>query len=136
VRLQLPTTVQAFDEDDGLADNLVHAVVVDGDGIVWVGTEQGLSRFDPVLNDFTEFNDELPDEQVLALALDGDILWIGTGDGAARYDTTNDLWTYFDATDLAGHVVHAVAVDTDGAVWLGCGPGMGGTGGLTRYNGP
>lgn len=137
VRLSLPSSAQTFDEDDGLSDNVVRAVAVDGDDNIWVGTEQGLSRLVPGTGVFTRWDgDELPDERVLSLAVNGDIIWIGTMDGAARYDTTLDLWTYFDETDLGSTRVNAVAVDPDGAVWFGMGPAQSFQGGLTRYDGP
>jgi len=33
-------------ERDGLSNNLVRAVVQDGDGLIWIATENGLNRFD------------------------------------------------------------------------------------------
>jgi len=33
-------------ERDGLSNNFVHAIVQDGDGLIWIATENGLNRFD------------------------------------------------------------------------------------------
>ena len=136
VRLTLPSSMQTLNEDNGLANDAVNSVAVDDDGDVWIGTNDGLSRYDPILGVFTSWDNELPDPNVLSVAVDGDLVWLGTASGGARYDRVADLWTSFDATDLASRRVNAVAVDTDGSVWFGCGPAQAAVGGLTRYNGP
>jgi len=33
-------------ERDGLSNNFVHSIVQDGDGLIWIATENGLNRFD------------------------------------------------------------------------------------------
>lgn len=137
IRLQLPSGVQRFDEGNSdIANDTVNAVAVASDGMIWIGTGDGLSRFDPVLGTFTNWDNELPNTNVLSVALDGNVVWIGTSDGAARFDSTAELWTIFNGTDIAGRRVNAVAVDTAGTVWFGCGPGGQTVGGLTRYDGP
>src|SRR5258708_20990691 len=35
-----------FTVEDGLPDNVVNAIVQTGNGLLWVGTESGLARFD------------------------------------------------------------------------------------------
>lgn len=60
-----------FTEDDGLADNRVLDVVLDTKGILWVATENGISKFDG-----TEFinlskSHGLPSQKVGALAMGG-----------------------------------------------------------------
>src|SRR5260370_29160711 len=35
-----------FTVEDGLPDNIVNAIVQTGNGLLWVGTESGLARFD------------------------------------------------------------------------------------------
>lgn len=135
VRLVLPSTTSVFDAGDGLGDDVVNAVAIRGDGTVWVGTDAGVTRFDPVTSTFTRWRNELPSDTVNALAFNGDVLWIATQDGAARFDPDAELWTYFGESDLPGRVVHDVAVDGAGSVWLAVGANNG-TGGLVRYDGP
>lgn len=134
VRLEMPSSVQVFDGDDGLAGDVVNAVAIAGDGTVWVGTDNGITRYDPIAATFTSWESSLSDN-VRSLAFDGNILWIGTEDGAARFDIGAELWTYFDQGDLPGTRVNSIAIDGDGGVWFGCGAN-GGTGGLVRYDGP
>jgi len=83
-------TVYATDE--GLNHDVVHSLIEDRDGAIWVGSDQGLNRIHdnrvvsvpPVLGD-------LEDEVVLSLAADPDGgLWIGTlEDGLYNWDGRN-----------------------------------------------
>lgn len=43
---QLPKTFKRFDQVDGLPDNNVKAIIQDKYGYIWLGTENGLARFD------------------------------------------------------------------------------------------
>lgn len=44
-----------YDEDDGLVNNVVQSIVEDRDGKIWLGTEYGMSRFDPDAKTFDNF---------------------------------------------------------------------------------
>lgn len=44
-----------YDEDDGLVNNVVQSIVEDRDGKIWLGTEYGMSRFDPDTEVFDSF---------------------------------------------------------------------------------
>ena len=47
-RLLTQYTQSTWRVEDGLPQNNVHAIVSDGDGYLWLGTESGLARFDGV----------------------------------------------------------------------------------------
>ena len=71
------------DGSEGLAQKTVTALVQDGDGFIWVGTQGGLHRYDG--QRYTLYRQDprdpgsLPDSFVTALAPDGDHgLWVGT----------------------------------------------------------
>ena len=32
--------------ESGLSDNLVHSILIDGRGFLWIGTDEGLNRYD------------------------------------------------------------------------------------------
>ena len=78
----------AWTADSGLPQNSVRAIVQTRDGYLWVGTLDGLARFDGVR--FTVFNrantPAFPSNRVLALYEDCEgTLWIGLVDGLVRY---------------------------------------------------
>jgi hypothetical protein len=86
-----------FTTANGLPDNHVFAVLVDGDR-VWAGTENGLALFEGGRWKVFTPKDGLAHRAVLSLALDkntGD-LWVGTMGGlshisAGRIDTYTQL---------------------------------------------
>jgi len=68
---------------DGLASNLVHDLLVDHDGNLWVATEAGLNRFDGQAWLTFDEADGLDTNVVYSLFLDddSDLLWAGTAYG-------------------------------------------------------
>ena len=80
---------RSWDVSDGLPQNSVNAIVKTSDGFLWLGTQEGLVRFDgsvfKVYNRSTE--DALRSDDIRVLKVDSqNVLWIGTrGGGVARY---------------------------------------------------
>lgn len=70
---------------DGLAGNIVYAILRDNKGVFWFGTDNGLSRYDGSSWKTFGLHAGLLDQNVYALALtpSGDI-WAGTGKGVIR----------------------------------------------------
>ena len=44
----MPYRIRAWQTDDGLPQNSVYAITQTSDGYLWVGTREGLARFDGV----------------------------------------------------------------------------------------
>ncbi|HWR97271.1 MAG TPA: two-component regulator propeller domain-containing protein, partial [Candidatus Methanoperedens sp.] len=67
-----------FDKTHGLAGNTVQAIVPDGNGGLWIGTRDGLSRYDGERWQSVTVADGLPDDDVHSLAPEaGGGLWVG-----------------------------------------------------------
>ncbi|HEX9656379.1 MAG TPA: two-component regulator propeller domain-containing protein [Bacteroidota bacterium] len=82
-------TFTYFTEKDGLAGNTVYSVLEDDRGILWLGTDKGLSRFDPVTEDIRNFyvSDGLPSQEFSGAAFhgkDGTVL-LGTSNGLVYF---------------------------------------------------
>src|ERR1035438_692049 len=81
--------VRTWQTDDGLPQNSVYSIAQTGDGYIWVGTGDGLARFDGVR--FTVLDEKAPPElqhgSITALCADRDgSLWIGCdGYGVAHW---------------------------------------------------
>ncbi len=107
--------------EQGLPQNKVTAVVQARDGYLWVGTYNGLARFDGVR--FTVFDEnntpELRSSRITSLyeAPDG-TLWIGTESG----DVTRYKDGHFAAVPLhvnwSGGKIYDISSDESGDVWL------------------
>ncbi len=112
--------IDVWQTSDGLPGNTVTAICQTVDGYLWIGTLNGLVRFDGVR--FVVFGEgsELPNTRVLSLlgARDGS-LWIGTdGGGMVRYDGEKfRTWTELDG--LEGNTVMCLAEGLDGTIHAG-----------------
>jgi ligand-binding sensor domain-containing protein/signal transduction histidine kinase len=120
------------DANEGsLPQNFVFSILQTRDGYLWIGTQEGLARFDGAR--FAVFNTrnapELRHNDVWKLLEDRDgNLWIGTsGGGLTRY--RDGVFTNFSTEQgLSSDHVQALWQDRDGALWIGTRGG-----GLNRY---
>jgi diguanylate cyclase (GGDEF)-like protein len=121
----------AWQTDQGLPQNSVVAVEQTRDGYLWLGTYQGLVRFDGTR--FVVFHSgntpAIASNRIVALAEDGHGgLWIGTnGGGLVRYQ--HGKFTAFNLrSGLPSEAISALLVARDGSVWVGTRDG-----GLSRF---
>jgi ligand-binding sensor domain-containing protein len=106
----------------GLPQSTVSAIAQTRDGYLWVGTQEGLARFDGVR--FTVFDRKntpaLENHNILALLEDRrGALWIGTF-GAGLKRLQGGVWkSYGPADGLSEEIISAIAEDRDGSLWIG-----------------
>jgi ligand-binding sensor domain-containing protein len=107
-----------FTTADGLPDNHVFSVLVDGDRI-WAGTENGLGLYENHQWKTYNTKDGLAHRAVLSLALDkrtGDV-WAGTMGGLSRISGGRiDTYTQLNS-GLSNDVVYGVSVEGEN-VWV------------------
>jgi len=123
---------RTWQTDEGLPGNVVEAIAQTRDGFLWVGTDEGLARFDGVA--FTSFNakntPEIVNSSITALCADQTGgLWIGTDGGGLVRLSKGKFFHYGKTNGLAGDTVRAVFEALDGAVWIGT------TTGLSKFEG-
>lgn len=101
----------------GLPNLSVTAMARDHDGLIWLGTEDGLVRFDGhrFIDVSLERGGQLPDTYVAALLATPDGMYVATRRALVHLDLggTEEQRVEVDGADLAG--VMALAVGSDGA---------------------
>ena len=111
-----------------LANDNVHALLVDASGNLWIGSDGGgLAMFDGTDWVFyTTDNSSLPTNYIRALATDSSgVLWVGTwGDGLVSFD--GSTWTVYteDNSGLGGNVILSIVWDALNRLWVGTDEGL------------
>ncbi len=108
--------------EQGLPQNTIRAILQARDGHLWLGTQEGLVRFDGVR--FVVFDERntpaIKDRFVLSLHEDrAGTLWIGTrGGGLVSY--RDGAFSRFDASSgLPNGVIRCIYQDRSGRLWVG-----------------
>jgi ligand-binding sensor domain-containing protein/signal transduction histidine kinase len=110
--------------EDGLPHNTVMAITQTRDGYLWLGTANGLARFDGVQFKRFGLTDGLSSLYVRVLLEDREgVLWIGTVNGLSRY-LNGRFTTWTTREGLAGNVILALTEDLDGGIWVGTNTGL------------
>lgn len=112
-----------------LASDVVNVVRYSPSGDLWVGTNEGLSRYDWGIERFVDVN--LPagiDRNITALKFDtrGN-LWVGTSDGLAFYDASESRFSIYttENSNLTSNTIQAIDYDrTTGDVFVGTDAGI------------
>ena len=113
---------------EGLPGDNIQALLMDLSGRIWIGTDQGLAKYENGSLDvvFGKDNTQLPNKYIRALALDADgALVIGTFTGIARYDG-NQVTTLVDLIKdgFSEARLTTLAVAPDGRIWAGTDKGL------------
>jgi diguanylate cyclase (GGDEF)-like protein/putative nucleotidyltransferase with HDIG domain len=107
---------------DGLPQDNVVSIAQTPDGYLWLGTEEGLVRFDGLK--FTVFDrsntPELKSNDIYALLADrmGN-LWIGTGGGGALRMSQGKFIAFTTQSGLSNNSVLSLCEGRDHAIWMG-----------------
>ncbi len=75
---------KSYSTKDGLAGNMVHAIKIDRNGLLWIGTDGGVSRFDG--KTFSNLSKKDGVSTVFSIAFDKEgNKWFGTFGGVSQY---------------------------------------------------
>lgn len=122
-----------YGKESGLTQASAHCLLEDSRGYLWVGTVEGLNRFNG--SEFVTFLPDHPDSslagpEVNDIAEDafGNI-WVGTNRGLSRYDVRtqefrNFRWTKEQQDVLPTNTITSLLVDSN-HIWLGTNFGLG-----------
>ena len=112
------------------------STIQDSTGALWLGSDQGLARFDPTTGTFRHFRHDprvpgsLSHDAIRSILPDPQqpnrYLWVGTaGGGLNRLDIDSGTFVHFTERDgLPNDVVYAVLADSAGRLWLSTNKGL------------
>ena len=113
--------------EDGLPNNTINAIVQDSLGFIWIGTNDGLCRYDgksfKYFKESLSKNSTISNNYIQSLYLDNKgHLWIMTDQGLNRYDpTTEQFETYLakPSEGLSYNSVTKMIQDKNGSYYIG-----------------
>jgi len=130
-------------ESDGLPPADVKSMIQDRDGVIWVGTSNGIALIsctgNPFNPDCSGFRPPVEVDGIPGFFFDGELIramevdggnrkWIGTNNGLFLLDASGDEQLAFytvDNSPLLDNRINALAFDEEtGAIWIGTGGGL------------
>ena len=111
----------------GLSQSIVLCILQDHNGFLWVGTQDGLNKFDGY--GFTKYyhnpnNDQsISSDDITSLCEDTNHnLWIGTNRGLDRFNLISEKFTHYLQDEKQGvgkRLITDISADSSGDLWLG-----------------
>lgn len=112
---------------DGLSNSHVKSIIQDSYGFIWLGTRNGLNRYDGTSMRQYNCQDEKSGKgnQVISALFEDEQrrLWVGTDNGVYIYNPVTSGFTFFDAqTDrgeqIYGQWIEDIQSDKAGNIWI------------------
>jgi len=119
--------LDAYGLERGLPQNTVNSVIQTRDGYLWVGTQEGLARFDGVNFElFTTKNTPVFTSNFIQVLFQDreERLWVGTNGGGVYLKDRKGWRRYDQKQGLGSSVVMAFCQDHQGRIWLGAEDGL------------
>ena len=120
--------IRVYDVNNGLSQNVVYSLMYDSYGYVWVGTQDGLNRFDG--QEFKVYRQDFNDSTSLSsnaihtlIQRKNGSYWIGTSNGINilphAFSNTFDRMNRATEKELTHNYILSLFEDSDENVWIG-----------------
>lgn len=112
-------------ETHGLPSDTVLALAFDADGVLWIGTDAGLARFDGTRLTPVTLPGDAASPLIYALVPEGDTLWVGSAAGVFQRGR-DGRWISPPWSPMfeRPNALTSLARDRDGALWIGSQRGL------------
>ena len=128
--------------ENGLSQSTIHSIIQDKFGFIWIGTEDGLNRFDGynfvVYRNDREDSTSIASNQIRAIIQDSNgNIWVGTENGLSvltlitNSQTEKKLegfYNYFnnldDSNSISNDDIRSIYQDKFGVIWIGTAGGL------------
>jgi len=118
----------------GISHTTVRKIIQDSHGFIWIGTQQGLNRFDgyefEVFNHFPDDPQSLSNDWIYDIFEDDQgRIWVATDGGMDLYEPQSKTFRHYrhnpdDPTSLPHDSVRTIFQSKDGALWVGTRRGL------------
>ena len=117
-------------DEKSLPGNYVKDILRDGSGNLWVGTDNGLAKYNDKTENFTTYRNKiydknsLVDDEIFSIQEDqSGLIWVGTYAGISMFDPNTNIEHYkkdpFDENGMSDNSIHGIYEDKDGLLWVG-----------------
>lgn len=120
---RLPYTFEKIRGDGGSLDNLIYCMLKDSRGYLWLGTANGLKRYDPTFT--ISYNKEKNNKNSLVHNNIGILcedqqgrIWIGTTEGVCYFDRKTNLFTRIEEVSKPDFACRNIICDSRGDIWF------------------
>ena len=115
-------TFNNINEKNGLVENIIFCLLKDKEGILWIGTQNGLSRYDGAhFYNYKRKKDgsSLPHNAIESLCKDkNENIWGGTDNGIFCYTPSlNTFKTFAAPSNCKDNVIHNICSDKQGNIY-------------------
>jgi ligand-binding sensor domain-containing protein/signal transduction histidine kinase/DNA-binding response OmpR family regulator len=114
--------------EDGLSNNAVLSITQDRYGFIWLGTANGINRYDGTRFAIYRYNKDNPQsisnniQSLLTYA--AHTLWVGTSSGLNRYIPEKDAFERVQIPGTQNNLINCLYEDRHKNLWVGTGNGL------------
>ena len=119
-----------YRDEKSLPGNYVKDILRDSSGNLWVGTDNGLAKYNEQTENFATYKNKIYDktslvnDEVFSIQEDeSGLIWVGTYAGISMFDPNTNIEHYkkdpFDENSISDNSIHGIYEDKDGLLWVG-----------------
>ncbi len=118
------------DNYDGLCDDEINVLFEDSDGLIWIGTNNGINTYNCASKKFARIRNVDGQSKILshniisAFAEDHDKIVIGTHSGLSYFDKNTRKTSFWKYNNLINGKIYAVEIDGYNRIWISTGIGI------------